>query len=363
MRIALDAMGGDRGPEEVVRGGVEAARVFGVEVALVGIPDAVDRALAPLGPVPAGVTVVPAASVITMDEPGATAARAKRDASILVGLREVKEGRADAFVSAGNTGAVMAASVLVLARIRGVERPALGTVFPASGGGRVLIIDVGANAEARASYLAQFAVMGNAYARDVLGVSAPRIGLLSIGEEASKGNTLIQEAHTALSGLAGIRFIGNVEGRDIPRGVADVIVTDGFTGNVAIKVAEGAAEFILGELRTVLTSRLHYKLAAALLRPAFRILRRRLDYQEYGGAPLLGVNGTVIVAHGRSDARAIVNAVRVARDAAAGHVIDHIREAMKERGAGSEERGAGTGFGQDEQDRQDGERGTGMGSG
>lgn len=324
MRIALDAMGGDHAPDAIVRGGVEAARALGVEIALVGVPEVVGRSLAAFGAAP-GVAIVPAEEVIGMDEHGATAARQKRRASINVGLREVKEGRAAAFVSAGNTGAVMAGAVFVLGRVRGIERPALGTVFPVSGGRRVLILDVGANAEVKPQYLAQFAEMGQAYARLALGVSTPRVALLSIGEEASKGSTLVQEAHEALAALPGLHFMGNIEGKDITRGLAEVVVTDGFTGNVAIKVAEGVAEFILDELRTVLTSRLRYKLAAAALRPAFRVLRGRLDYREYGGAPLLGVEGHVIIAHGRSDARAILNAIRAARDAAQGDVVAAIR--------------------------------------
>lgn len=316
MRIALDAMGGDHAPAAVVRGGVEAARALGVEVAFTGPPDAIQQALAALGPSPGGVSIVPATEVVSMEEHGASAARHKRGSSINVGLREVKEGRAQAFVSAGNTGAVMAGAVLVIGRARGIERPALGAVLPAANGRRVLVLDVGANADVKPQYLVQFAEMGHAYARDVMGVAMPRVALLSIGEEPTKGSQLVQETHTLLAARTGINFAGNVEGKDVARGAVDVVVTDGFTGNVVLKVAEGTAEFILGELRTVLTSRLQYKLAAAVLRPAFRALRRRLDYQEYGGAPLLGVAGVVIVAHGRSDARAIFNAVRIARDAA-----------------------------------------------
>lgn len=325
MRIALDAMGGDHAPEAIVRGGVEAARDLGVEVALVGVPEAVQRALEPLGPAPGGVSIVPASGVISMDEHGAVAARQKRDASVNVGLREVREGRAAAFVSAGNTGAIMAAAVLVLGRVRGIERPALGALLPARGGRRVLVLDVGANAEVKPSYLLQFAEMGQAYAHRAMGITAPRVALLSIGEEASKGNSLVQEAHSILAGRAGLNFVGNAEGKDIPRGIADVVVTDGFTGNVALKVAEGTAEFITEELRAAITHRLHYRLAAAVLRPAFRVLAARIDYREAGGAPLLGVEGIVIVGHGRSDHRAIANAVRAARDAVAGDVLETIR--------------------------------------
>lgn len=335
MRIVLDAMGGDYAPGEIVRGGVWAARALGVDVVLVGRPEVVQPLLAAQAPVPAGVSVLPAADVIGMEEHGAEAVRRRREASIVVGLRAVREGGADAFVSAGNTGAVMAAAVLVLGRIRGVERPALGTVFPARGGRRVLLLDAGANADVKPHYLVQFARMGQAYARRVLGVAAPRVGLLSIGEEATKGNALVLEAHAALRGQPGLGFVGNVEGKDIPRGLVDVVVTDGFTGNVVIKVAEGVAEYILEELRAALTSRLRYRLAAAVLRPAFRALRERLDYREYGGAPLVGVQGVVVVAHGRSDARAILGAIRVARDAVAGDLVPAIQAALAGAPAGA----------------------------
>ena len=330
VRIVVDAMGGDRAPEEIVRGSVAAAARLGVEVTLAGVPAAVERALATAARRPAGVSILAAEDVIGMDEHPATAAREKRRSSIVLGLREVREGRAQAFVSAGNTGAVMAAALFVLGRIQGVKRPALGTVFPAAGGSAVLLLDVGANAEAKTEYLVQAAHMGRAYAAAVMRRPEPRIGLLSIGEEASKGSALIQEAHAALAADARLHFAGNVEGNAIPSGKVDVVVTDGFTGNVALKVAEGAAEFIIGELRAGLTSRLHYRLAAAVLRPALRTVRSRIDYAEYGGAPLLGVNGITIVAHGRSDARAIFNAIRVARDAAAGGLVATIAAAMQD---------------------------------
>ena len=323
MRIVLDAMGGDHAPAEIVRGAAAAARELAVEIALVGRPEVIGPLLATVGPAP-GVAIVPAADVITMDEHGATAARQKRESSIVVGLRELKEGRAAAFVSAGNTGAVMAAAILVLGRVRGIERPALGAVFPARAGGRVLLLDAGANADVRPAHLVQFARMGHAFARNAMGVASPRVGLLSIGEEAAKGNQLVQETHPLLGEALGEAFSGNVEGTDVLRGGVDVVITDGFTGNVVLKAAEGAAELILGELRSALTAKLHYRLAAALLRPAFRRVRGRIDYQEYGGAPLLGVQGVVFVAHGRSQAPAIVSAVRAARDAAAGGVMEAI---------------------------------------
>jgi glycerol-3-phosphate acyltransferase PlsX len=330
VRVLVDAMGGDHAPGEVVRGSVAAARRLGVEVVLAGPVPVIEQALSAAGDgtVP-GITILDAPEVIAMDEHAAAAVRAKRQSSIVAGLRAVRDRQADAFVSAGNTGAVMAGGVLVLGRIHGIERPALGAVFPTTGGGSALLLDTGANAEAKPVYLLQSAHMGRAYAAAVMRIADPRIGLLSIGEEASKGNELIQQVHALLKAEPGLRFVGNVEGNALPAGAADVVVTDGFTGNVALKVAEGAAELIVGELRSALTSRLHYKLAAALLRPALRQVRARIDYSEHGGAPLLGVNGVVIVAHGRSNARALYNAIRVARDAATAGIVQRISDALR----------------------------------
>lgn len=325
MRIAVDAMGGDYAPGAVVAGAIDAARRLGLDIALTGPPAEIASLLEREAPLPRGVEAVAAPDIVGMDEHPADVVRRKPRSSIAVGLDLVKSREADAFVSAGNTGAVMAYAVLRLGRVSGVERPALGAVFP-SAQGPVLVLDVGANADSRPSYLVQFAQMGVAYAERVLGVPAPRVGLLNIGEEEAKGSQLAQEAHRLLA-ASGLPFAGNVEGTDIPRGAVSVVVTDGFTGNVALKVAEGVSEFITGALRQEITSRPHYRLAALLLRPAFRALRQRLDYAEYGGAPLLGVNGVVIVAHGRSDARAIFSAIRAARDAVQGGLVDAIRDA------------------------------------
>jgi glycerol-3-phosphate acyltransferase PlsX len=328
VRVLVDAMGGDLAPAEIVRGSVAAARRLGVAIVLAGPRTRVEQALADAGGATAGMTLLDAPDIIAMDEHAAAAVRTKRHSSIVAGLRAVRDGGADAFVSAGNTGAVMAGGVLVLGRIRGIERPALGAVFPTIGGGSALLLDAGANAEAKPLYLLQSARMGHAYAAAVMRIRDPRVGLLSIGEEASKGSVLIQEVHALLAAEPGIRFVGNVEGNALPAGAADVIVTDGFTGNVALKVAEGAAELIMSELRRAFTSRLHYKLAAAVLRPALRRVRARIDYAEYGGAPLLGVGGVVIVAHGRSTARAIFHAVRAARDAAEAGLVQRIASAL-----------------------------------
>ncbi len=325
MRIALDAMGGDHAPQATVAGAVAAARELAIEVLLVGQPGPLEGELSRYDGA-AGVSIVPASEVVAMDEPPAAAVRGKPDSSIAVAMRLVKDGKAEAFVSAGNTGACMAAGVLLLGRAPGVERPALGTVIPAAGGRRTLLVDAGANAENRAPHLAQFALMGRAYAERVLGIPDPSVGLLSIGEEAAKGNPLVHEAYQLLEALPGLRFVGNVEGRDIPRGVADVVVTDGFTGNVVLKCIEGTAEMLLQELRGAIRARLPARLGAALALGAFRELRRKLDYAEYGGAPMLGLRGVVIIGHGRSDARAVRNALRAARDAVDQHIVEAVTD-------------------------------------
>ncbi|HTE86846.1 MAG TPA: phosphate acyltransferase PlsX [Dehalococcoidia bacterium] len=330
MIIALDAVGGDRAPAEVVRGAVNAARELGIEVALVGPPDAIDAELRKSPHPVAGVSIVPAREQIEMDESPLEAVRRKRESSIAVGIELVKSGRAQAFVSAGNTGAVMAAATLLLGRLPQIERPALGAVMPVKDGARVLLLDAGATADCRPSQLVQFAQMGQAYVREVLAVAEPRVGLISIGEEDSKGNQLVVDANQRLRRLSSINFAGNIESKDVAGGAIDVAVTDGFTGNIILKAAEGTADYIVHELRLALTARPHYQLAAAMLRPAFAQLRRRLDYAEYGGAPLLGVRGLVLIAHGRSDARAITSALRAARDAAAVDVVGSLTGAVND---------------------------------
>ena len=323
MIIALDVMGGDRAPGEPVRGALLASRELGLEVALVGAPEAVREELARHGPVPEGIEVVAAGETIAMDEPPVQAVRQKRDASINVAMELVKRGEADAVVSAGNTGAVMASALLKLGRVRGIERPAIGAVAPYNIKG-VLVLDVGANADCKPSYLVQFAQMGAVYMERVHGVERPRVGLMNIGEEVTKGNELTQEVYARLKSSS-LNFVGNIEPDRVHRGLADVVVADGFTGNVAVKAAEGVAEFIFDELRAAIMSRLRYRLAALVLRPAFLRTRRRMDYGEYGGAPLLGVNGVVIVAHGRADAQALKNALRNAREAATSGMLEALR--------------------------------------
>ena len=329
--IALDAMGGDHAPAEIVHGAVLAARDLGINVALVGIPERIVVELARHAPPgragkPEQVSVVPALEVIEMDEPPAQAARHKKDSSIVVGLKLLKQGQADAFVSAGNTGAVMAAAIMYLGRLKGIERPSLVALLPLSGR-LTVFLDVGANADCKPSYLLQFGQMASVYLEKVWKVPNPRVALLNIGEEESKGNQLALEAYELLQ-KSDLNFVGNVEGKDIAKGLADVIVTDGFTGNVVVKTMEGVADFITGQLRQAMTSRWHYKLAAAVLLPAFNRLRRSMDYREYGAGPLLGVKGLVFIGHGRSDARAIVSGLRVAREAVQSGMLEALRQTV-----------------------------------
>ncbi|MBI4496811.1 MAG: phosphate acyltransferase PlsX [Chloroflexi bacterium] len=328
--VAVDGMGGDRGVATVVQGVAAAAVELGCEVLLVGREEALRTELARYPEAARRITVVPAAEAISMDE-SPLALRRKDGSSIAMGLRLVREGRAGAFVSAGHTGAVFLWANTILGTLPGVERPALSAVLP-SVRGPFLLLDVGANPDCRPSDLLSFARMGTVYAERVLRVPRPRVGLLSNGEEESKGNLLVRETHGLLK-ASGLEFVGNLESKDLPRGAADVVVADGFTGNIVIKTAEGAAEVFMDLLRSSVTSRWHYRLAALVLRPALRAAFQRLDYTEFGGAPLLGMQGVVIVAHGRSDARAMRNAVRVGVEAAARGVVGALQGMLLPEGA------------------------------
>ena len=319
MRIAVDAMGGDHAPTEIVKGAGQAADELGIDISLVGIPSLVQ----PLLDSHPRLQIVPCTQVIAMDEHPAQAVRNKPDSSISVCARLCKEGRADGWTSAGNSGAVMAAALLIQGRIRGVERPALGSIVPTQDG-FAYFLDVGANVDSRPEYLVQFAAMGAVYAREMLGRAQPRVALLSNGEEEGKGDELVRETTRRLKGsLPG--FVGNVEPKDIYSARADVIVADGFVGNVAIKMAEATAEFLFRSLREEIPRTLPGKLGGALIRPRVRQIRDRIDWREFGGAPLLGIDGVAVVAHGRSDARAMKNAVRVARDAVQNGLVAKIR--------------------------------------
>jgi phosphate acyltransferase len=316
--IALDAMGGDNAPREMVRGALLGAARLGVSVALVGQSEVIESQLAAAeaaADARARITVVEAREVIAMDEHPAAAVRAKKDASVVVACEMVASGRARAMVSAGNSGAVLAAALFHVKRLRGVARPAIGTTLPRADGASTFVLDVGANADCKPEWLAQFGVMGSVYAEAMMGVSSPRVGLLSNGEEPGKGSALVQAA-TPLLAAAPIRFVGNVEGKDLFRDVCDVVVTDGFTGNVALKTAEGIGEFLFSAISTEARKSLQGKVGGALLKPKLRPIRDRADYRSTGGALLLGVAGEVVIAHGRSDAEAVVSALRVAATAA-----------------------------------------------
>jgi len=322
VRIALDAMGGDHAPSEVVKGALLAAAEFSVEIILVGQEETVRRELAAAGATPRNIDVFDAREVVTMEDTALAPLRRKRNSSVRVCANLVAQGRADAFVSAGNTGATWTSARAVMGMIEGVSRPALATVVP-SLKGHTLLLDVGANVDAKPNHLREFAVMGHFYAQMLFNIDAPRVGLLSIGEEEGKGNELTKETFRVLK-ETGLNFIGNAEGRDVYNGNADVIVCDGFIGNVVLKASEALGEFVSTTLRQELTRTWRRKLGAWLAMSAFDGLKKRMDYSEYGGAPLLGVKGGCIVCHGRSSAKAIKNAVGVARNFAINKIDEKI---------------------------------------
>jgi len=329
--IALDAVGSDKAPEPEIRGAILACRALPVRVHLIG-PEAELRDLLDehLENEDLPIVIHHASERIGMEEKAAHAVRSKKDSSMRVGLKLVREGKVAGFVTAGNTGAAMATAKMVLGALPGVDRPALATPMPASTGNPCVLLDVGANVDCKPHNLAQFAVMGEIYARTVLKIPEPRVGLLSIGEEESKGNDLTREAFPLLKALP-IKFIGNVEGRDIFSGLADVIVCDGFVGNVALKTSEGVGRFVREVLRESLTRTVTAQVGALLSRRAFNEFRHRLDYREYGGAPLLGVRGICIIGHGSSNDRAIFNGVRVAYEFAKSGTIESIEQEFANR--------------------------------
>jgi glycerol-3-phosphate acyltransferase PlsX len=318
IRVAVDAMGGDHGPAEIVAGAVDAATGT-VQPVIVG-PSGLDTQ---------GLELIEAADVIAMDEKPTEAVRAKPNSSLVVACRSVGEGKADAVVSPGNTGAMLAASLLEIRRIRGVRRPAIAVTIPARRGPSVLL-DSGANADARPEDLVQLAHMGAVFAEEILGISNPEIRLLSIGEEAEKGNQLTLEAHQLLASSTDLNFVGNAEGNDLLSGVADVVVTDGFTGNVALKVTEGTIKTLLEGLREEITATPRGKLGGLLIRPAARRLRERLDPDTYGGAYLLGLRGLAVIAHGNSSRRAITNAILLAARGVEHDVVGRLTQNLGE---------------------------------
>ena len=383
VEIVVDAMGSDRAPEAEIRGAILACRLLDVQVTLVGPDEVLNPALAAalhdgsdngsggnlaselanglasglgaslgssLGTGSGGggrrlgnrgndprerIRIVHASEWITMDDKAAQAVRSKRDSSMRVGLKLVREGAAQGFFTAGNTGAAMATAKMVLGGLGGVDRPALATILPSSGG-PTLLLDVGANVDSDPENLVQFAVMGSMYSSNVLKTRNPRVGLLSIGEEDSKGNHLTRDTLPLLRELTGINFIGNVEGRDLFNGAVDVVVCDGFVGNVALKTMEGLGKFVSTSLRESLKSTVTSQVGALLSRTAFNAFRKRLDYSEYGGAPMLGVRGVCIVGHGSSNDKAVMNGIRVAAEFASAEVNAGIEAALGKRKAASD---------------------------
>ena len=331
MRILVDVMGGDLPPSELARGGIAAGHEMGIDIGFVGDPAAIRPALAQSHtPEGSQFSIIPATQVVRMDESPVRAVRTKRDSSLIKGIIALKEGNADAFVSPGNTGAVVAGSIFTLGRIPGVPRPGIATTLPTVDGGEVLIIDVGATVDCAPRHLLYFALMGGTYARSALEIRSPRIGLLNIGTEKTKGNKLAQRTFALLS-QSPLPFAGNVEGHEVlTSSPVDVVVCDGFVGNIFLKTLEGGAAAVVDLLRHgVSNGGLRARLGGALLYPVLSSLRARLSYQQHGGAPLLGVNGVVVIGHGRSDAQAIAGAIRVAKKAVDVRLNERIAQGMK----------------------------------
>jgi len=327
LRIALDAMGGDRAPGVIIDGAVAAARQMGsgVELVLVGRQEALEAEMKKRGIGGDSITTVHAAEVIGMDEQPSVTLRKKKDSSIAVGLKLLRDGRVDGFISAGNTGAVVANALFILGRIAGVKRPAIATYVPTERDGCILL-DVGANIDCKPEHLFQYGVMGTCYANKVLGRQSPRVGLLNVGEESSKGTETVRDAYRLMS-ESDLNFVGNVEGRDIFAGSVDVAVCDGFVGNILLKFAESVVGMVYGVMRDALRSSLRGRIGGLLLRPAFRAVKARFDYAEYGSAPLLGVDGICTIAHGSSSVRAIKNAVVATHN----YIRHDVRPAIAER--------------------------------
>jgi glycerol-3-phosphate acyltransferase PlsX len=338
MRIVLDAMGSDDHPEPEIQAAVEAARRWKETLILTGPEDLLRPRLDELGVTQEQVRVVHAPDVLKMTDKPARAARGKARSSMAVGIQMIKDGEADAFVTAGNTGGALVNGLFILGRIRGVKRPALAVIFPVQGG-HAITLDIGANADCKPEYLVQFATMGSIYAENVLGKQNPRVGLLSNGEEPGKGNTLVKQTYPLLENT-GLNFIGNVEPKEVAGGEVDVVVMDGFTGNVFIKTSEAVSSFMTKMIRDEIMASPLTKIGGMLARPAFRRVGKILDPAETGAAPLLGINGLVFVGHGRSDARALVNGIRVTRQAVEHDLLDALRSAIQTRLANQKQAGA-----------------------
>jgi glycerol-3-phosphate acyltransferase PlsX len=328
LRIALDAMGGERGPEEMVAGAIQAVEESDLDVVLIGDENILNRILQNHSQASSRLHIVHASQTVSMNESPFEAIRRKKDSSIIRAFEQIKNGKADGVVSAGNSGATMASAIKSLGRLEKIVRPGIASIFPTLKKPLVMM-DVGANVDCRPQHLFQFGVMGAAFSDNLFKIRKPSIGLLSIGEEGSKGNVLVKRAHELFSNSS-LNFIGNVEGRDIFQGDVDVIVCDGFVGNVCLKVSEGLAEAIISMLRTEMSKSFLAKIGYLLAKQAFGNFGKRVDYAEYGGAPLLGVNGTGIICHGRSNAKAIKNAIKVAAEMIRSRVNGHILQLLSE---------------------------------
>ena len=330
MRIVLDGMGGDHAPAEIVKGAVSAAEVIDDEILIVGDPESVGKELKSCGYAGSQIRIVPAHDVITMHDSPVKAIRSKKDSSLVVGLNLLKSGEGDMFVSAGNTGALIVGSRLLLGKIKGIDRPALASIYPdMTGGVPVLLVDAGASSESKARNLLEYGLMGSIYAEKVWGREEPRVGLVNLGAEESKGSATTKDAYKMLM-ESSLNFIGNVEGRDVPKGVCDVIVCDGFTGNVILKLTEGVSLSIFKLIKDTLKSSPKAMVGGALIKSKLTALKDEFDYEEYGGAPVLGVSGPVIKMHGSSTERAVRSAIIRGIPYAKENVVEIIRQEIKE---------------------------------
>lgn len=327
MRIAIDAMGGDHAPVETVKGAIEALKEISATMVLIGTEDLIKKELSKYDYDESRVEIIATTEVVENEDKPVIAIKRKKDSSMVVGFDKVRSGEIDALISAGNTGALLAGGLLRVGRIKGVDRPALTTVFPTFSG-MFVMADVGANAECKPRNLLEFGIMGSIYAENVLGIKNPKVGLINIGTEEGKGTPLVNEAYDLLK-ASDLNFIGNVEARDIPERKADVLVTDGFTGNVVLKLTEGVAKSFMGELKSIFMSNFLTKISAGIIKGNLRGLKTKMDYTEYGGAPLLGVKAPIVKAHGSSNAKAFKNAIKYAEKYVSNDIIEKISSQVK----------------------------------
>lgn len=327
MRIGVDAMGGDHAPLEVVKGAIDALKYIKSDVVFYGDENQINAILKDISHDSKKVFVVPTTEVIENDDKPVKAIKSKSDSSMVVGLKALRKGEINAFVSAGNTGALLAGSLFKVGRIKGIDRPAICTIYPTMKSASVLV-DAGANAECKSRNLLEFAIMGNLYAEKILGIKAPKVGLVNIGAEPTKGTPLYIETHEQLKELP-INFVGNVEARDVPEGAVDVIVADGFTGNIILKLTEGVALSLMGAMKKHMLKNTLGKLGGLLVKNNLKEFKKQLDYAEYGGAPLLGVNGLVIKAHGSSNAKAFMNAIKYAEKGIEVSLVEAIKSEIE----------------------------------